>query len=267
MLTASSIYIVKQWKKAIILRFGKIVKIAGPGIHLKMPFVDTAIQINLRTQTIDLQSQVAITKDNISVGIDAVVFMKIEDPEKLILNIDDYQTAVTKYAQSAMRDLAGKYSLNDVLAKRDEMAIAIKKNIDGITSGWGIDVLNVEIQDIALPEDMKRSFAVQAESARESQAIIIKSNAELEASENYKKAAFNLKENDAMQLRILETLKQVSKDESNTIVFALPTETLRKAGIGGLAAMASINSSDARRRKAESLRKSKEAIDIPKTKS
>lgn len=266
-LAVMSVYVVNQWEKTIVLRWGKIVRIAEPGFHIKIPIVDSTYTIDLRTQTIDLSSQVAITKDNISVGIDAVVFMKIEDPKKLLLNVDDYEGAVAKYAQSTMRDLVGKYSLNDVLAQRDKLAVSLKQTIDELTNKWGIDVTNVEIQDIALPEDMKRSFAVQAESARESQAIIIKSNAELEASENYKKAAINLKENNAMQLRILETVKQVSKDQSNTILFALPMETMQKVGISGLAAMASINSSDGRRRKAEVLSRQEEEIDLAKQKT
>jgi len=242
-------YTVKQWEKTAIMRFGKIIRISEPGLHSKVPFIDTTIPVDLRTQTVDLRRQSAITKDNISVVIDAVVFMKIEDPEKLILQIgqNQFQEAVAKYAQSSIRDIIGKYSLDALLENREEIAGQLKIKVDSLTNKWGIDVTNAEIQDITLPSDMQRAFAVQAEAERESRAILIKANAELKASDVLRQAAENLnKSPNSIQLRILETLTDVSKDQSNTIIFALPTETLLKAGVGGLAAMASINSSAAR---------------------
>ena len=262
-LAALSFYIVKQWQKAVILRFGKITQITEAGLHFKTPLIESVILVDLRTQTLEMERQVAITKDNISIGIDAVVFMKIEDAQKFVLNIEDYRSAVTKYAQASMRDLVGKYSLNDLLTSRAEIAQALKAKVDELAKAWGIDVTNVEIQDISLPEDMKRAFAVRAEAERESEAIIIKARAELEASKNYKEAALNFKDPGALQLRILETIKQVSKDQSNTIMFALPTETLTSIGAGGLAAMASINSSDARKRRAMALEQAKKPIQLP----
>jgi regulator of protease activity HflC (stomatin/prohibitin superfamily) len=205
----------------------------------------------LRTRTVDLRRQSAITKDNISVTIDAVVFMKIEEPKKLILEIgaDRFQEAVAKYAQSSIRDIVGKYSLDALLENREEIASELKIKVDSLTNKWGIDVTNAEIQDINLPADMQRAFEVQAEAERESKAIQIKAQAELKASDILRRAAETLdKSPNSIQLRMLETLTDVSKDQSNTIIFALPTETLLKAGVGGLAAMASINSSDARKR-------------------
>ena len=199
-------------------------------------------------QTIDLRGQSAITKDSISVGLDAVVFMKVEDPEKVILNVVNYIEAVTKYAQTSMRNIVGQYKLDELLSSRDKVAASIKSIIDELAQQWGIDIARTELQEINLPQNMQRAFAVQAESERESRAIVIKSAAELEAATNLQKAAAILAENNALQLRILETIKQVSKDQSNTIIFALPTETLKSIGAGGLAAMASINSSDARKR-------------------
>ena len=242
-------YTVKQWEKTAIMRFGKIVKLSGPGLHFKVPFIDTTIPVDLRTQTVDLRRQSAITKDNISIVIDAVVFMKIEDPEKLILQIgqNQFQEAVAKYAQSSIRDIIGKYSLDALLENREEIAGQLKIKVDSLTNKWGIDVTNAEIQDITLPSDMQRAFAVQAEAEREARAIQIKANAELKASDILRQATENLnKSPNSIQLRMLETLSDVSKDQSNTIIFALPTETLLKAGVGGLAAMASINSSAAR---------------------
>ena len=242
-------YTVKQWEKTAILRFGKIIRISEPGLHFKAPFIDNTIPVDLRTQTVDLRKQSAITKDNISVTIDAVVFMRIEEPEKLIIQIGlgQFQEAVAKYAQSSIRDIVGKYSLDALLENREEIASQLKIKVDSLTNKWGIDVTNAEIQDITLPSDMQRAFAVQAEAERESRAIQIKANAELKASDILRQAAETLdKSPNSIQLRILETLTDVSKDQSNTIIFALPTETLITAGVGGLAAMASINSSAAR---------------------
>jgi len=241
-------YVVKQWEKVAVLRFGKITKIASTGINFKIPFVDSLFRVDMRMQTIDLRGQSAITKDSISVGLDAVVFMKVEDPEKVILNVVNYKEAVTKYAQTSMRNIVGQYKLDELLSSREQVAISIKRIIDELAQQWGIDIARTELQEINLPQNMQRAFAVQAESERESRAIIIKSAAELEASTNLSKAAAILAENDALQLRILETIKQVSKDQSNTIIFALPAETLKSIGAGGLAAMASINSSNARKR-------------------
>jgi len=241
-------YIVKQWEKVAVLRFGKITKIASTGINFKIPFVDSLYRVDMRMQTLDLRGQSAITKDSISVGLDAVVFMKVEDPEKVILNVVNYKEAVIKYAQTSMRNIVGQYKLDELLSSREQVAASIKSIIDELAQQWGIDIARTELQEINLPQNMQRAFAVQAESERESRAIIIKSAAELEASTNLQKAAAILRENDALQLRILETIKQVSKDQSNTIIFALPAETLKSIGAGGLAAMASINSSDARKR-------------------
>ena len=237
-------YVVPQWEKVAIIRLGSIEKIVGTGLHLRIPLIDSLMRVDSRTQTIDLTGQQAITKDNISVIIDAVVFMVIEDPEKLILNIQDYRTAVNKYAQTAIRNIIGTYDLDALLESREEVASRLKTEIDLLGKGWGIDITRAGLQDISLPTDMKRAFAVQAEAERESRAIQIKANAELEASHKLKAAALNMSDPNAMQLRILSTLNDISKDQSNTIILALPLDTLRSAGIDGIAAMASIKSKD-----------------------
>lgn len=240
-----SLYVVRQYEKVAVIRFGKIIKIADTGIHLKNPISDSLRRVDMRMQTLDLRGQQAITKDTISVGLDAVVFMKVEDPTKVILNIKDYEESVMKYAQTSMRTIIGQYTLDELLTSREKITDALKAAVDELSQDWGIDIVKIELQEINLPQNMQRAFAVQAEASRESEAIIIKSKAELEASMNLQNAAKNLSNKNAIQLRILETIKQVSKDNSNTIIFALPTETL-KIGVGGLAAMASINSSATR---------------------
>jgi len=242
MIVASSIFIVKQWEKAAVLRLGKIIKTVEPGLNFRVPIIDTVTKVDMRTQTIDLKGQSAITKDNISVGVDAVVFMIIESPEKIITQIVNYRDAVSKYAQTAIRNIIGQYNLDELLESREEIAITLKEEIDKLAKDWGIDVTRAGLQDISLPEDMKRAFAVQAEAERESRAILIKANAELQASSKLAAAAKNMHDPNAMQLRILSTVNDVSKDQSNTIILALPLDTLRTAGVQGVASLSAIGS-------------------------
>jgi regulator of protease activity HflC (stomatin/prohibitin superfamily) len=244
-----SYFIVRQWEKVALIRLGRIVKIEGKaGLHFKMPFIDSLYVVDMRMQTIQLKGQTTITKDNISVSIDAVVFAKVEDPEKVIVQIEDYKDAVAKYAQTSIRDIMGKYTLDDLLMNREEVANAFKDKVDELSKVWGVDITKAEIQDMALPDDMKRALAVKAEADREAQAVVIKADAELKASTILKQAAENMKDPNAMQLRILATVSEASKEAANTIIMALPLETLKYANIGDLGALASINSSAARKR-------------------
>jgi regulator of protease activity HflC (stomatin/prohibitin superfamily) len=248
-LLANVFYIVKQWETVTLIRFGRIVKTVETGIQTKVPFIDSLIRLDMRVQTFDLRGQSAITKDNITVKIDSVGFLKIENAKKLILGVEDYWNAIKSYSQTSLRNIVGEYSLDELLEKREHIAEKMKIIVDSYTKEWGVDIQKIELQDVVLPSDMQRAFAVQAEAERESRAIIIKANAELKASKTLGKAAENMEKNPiALQLRILETLSDVSKDQSNTILFALPTETLQGAGFQGLAAAASINSSAARER-------------------
>ena len=254
-LVLSGAFIVKQWEKTAVLRFGQIIRMAEPGLNFRIPFIDSIYPVDMRMQSIRLDKQFTITKDNISAGIDAVVFMKVEDPRKTIVAIEDYKDGVMKYTQTSMRDIIGKYKLNELLENREEVASALEKKVDELSKSLGVDITKAEIQDIALPEDMKRAFAVQAEAEREAQAIQIRADAELNASEKLKKAAENMKDPNAMQLRILATVSEASKEAANTIIMALPLETLKYARVGDLGALASINSSAARGRAEEKRRK------------
>jgi regulator of protease activity HflC (stomatin/prohibitin superfamily) len=184
----------------------------------------------------------AITKDNISGGIDAVVFMTIENPERVITQILNFRDAVSKYAQTAIRNIVGQYNFDDLLESREEIAIRLKEEIDKLSKEWGIDIAKAGLQDISLPVDMKRAFAVQAEAERESRAILIKADAELLASSKLAEAAKNMGDLNAIQLRILSTVNDVSKDQSNTIILALPLETLKAAGIQGVVSLLAIGS-------------------------
>jgi regulator of protease activity HflC (stomatin/prohibitin superfamily) len=244
-----SYFIVKQWERVALIRLGRIVKIEDkPGIHFRIPLIDRLYVVDMRMQTIQLKGQTTITKDNISASIDTVVFTKVEDPMKVILQIEDYKDAVAKYAQTSIRDIMGKYSLDDLLMKREEVANAFKDKVDELSKVWGVDITKAEIQDISLPDDMKRALAVKAEAERQAQAVVIKADAELKASDILKQAAENMRDPNAMQLRILAAVSEASKEAANTIVMALPLETLKYASVGDLGALASINSSAARRR-------------------
>jgi regulator of protease activity HflC (stomatin/prohibitin superfamily) len=250
---ASGVYVVNQWEKAAVMRFGIIVKVVGPGLRVRMPVIDSVRKIDLRMRTIDLRGQSAITKDNISVGVDAVVFAAVEDVEKLLTKVVDYEEAVSKYAQTAIRNTIGRYSLDDLLQKREEIARSLKDTIDELATTWGVDIPKTEIQDISLPTDMKRAFAIQAEAERGAKAVQISAEAELLASVKYRQAAENMTDPKAMQLRMLQTLSDVSKEQANTIIMALPTEILLSAGVGGLGALASINSTAGRERNKQKL--------------
>jgi regulator of protease activity HflC (stomatin/prohibitin superfamily) len=265
-LVFGSAFVVKQWERTAVLRFGQIIRIAEPGLNFRIPFIESTYPVDMRMQSIRLDKQFTITSDNISVGIDAVVFMKVEDPQKTIVAIEDYKDGVMKYTQTSMRDVIGKYKLNELLENREEVASALEKKVDELSKGWGVDITKAELQDIALPEDMKRAFAVQAEAEREAQAVQIKADAELKASEKLKQAAENMKDPNAMQLRILATVSEASKEAANTIIMALPLETLKYANIGDLGALGSINSSAARRR-AEERKKKEETTESEKEKA
>jgi len=221
-LAGSSVRMNNEWEEAIILRLGKYLKTVGPGVFFRWPFIDTVITRDLRIRTIDIPRQEAITKDNISVGVDAVVFLRVKDTKKSVVNIQNYIDAVSKYAQTTLRNVIGQKDLDELLEKREEIATAIKSIVDEEADKWGIDITGIELQDIELPGNMKRVMARQAEAEREKRAVIIKSEGEVIAAQNLKKAADILmqsKKQAAMRLRELATLSDISYDQSNTIVF------------------------------------------------
>jgi regulator of protease activity HflC (stomatin/prohibitin superfamily) len=212
------------------------------------PFVDSVISDDLRIRTLNIPTQELITKDNISIVVNAIVLMKIDDIKKAIINIEDYASSVVKVSKTTLRDVIGQETLDTILQGTAQIATKIKDIIDKTVKEWGIDVSGIEMQNIELPENMKRALAIQAEAERGARAVIIKAEAELKASDTLRKAGINMKDPNAMQLRILETVSEASKEQANTIIMALPLETLKGLGVGGVGALASINSSAARKR-------------------
>jgi len=229
----------KEWEEAIILRFGKFQRLVGPGFFFKWPYIETFLKQDKRIITLDISRQEVMTKDNISITVDAVVFVKIVNTKDSLVNIRNVWDSVMKIAQTIMRDVVGEIELDELLARRDEVADKIANIVDRETSDWGVDITSVNLQTVELPEDMKRVIARQAEAEREKRAVIIKSEGELTAAENLERAV-NKMSNRAMYLRTLSSLEDISFDQSNTIVFAVPMDMV-KGEIIGLSAFAEAN--------------------------
>ncbi len=229
----------KEWEEAIILRFGKFQRLVGPGFFFKWPYIETFMKQDKRIINIDISRQEVMTKDNISVTVDAVVFVKVVNTKYSIVNIRNVWDSVMKYAQTTMRDVVGAVELDELLARRDEVAYKIANIVERETHEWGVNIISVKLQTVELPEDMKRIIARQAEAEREKRAVIIKSEGELTAAENLERAVQKMS-NRAMYLRTLSSLEDISFDQSNTIVFAIPMDIV-KGEVIGLSAFAEAN--------------------------
>ncbi len=223
-----SIRQIDQYERGIKFTFGKFTKIMNPGWNIVLPVFQSYRKVDIRTKAVDVPEQDAITKDNVSVRINAVIYYKVFDASKAVLEVENFYYAVGQLAQTTMRNAVGSVSLDELLSEREKISSEICKIIDKATDPWGIEVENVELKDISLPEEMKRVIARVAEAEREKQAVITKAKGEVEASENLAKAAALMaKTPGAMHLRTLSTLCDISSDQSNTIVFALPVEVLK----------------------------------------
>jgi len=235
----ATVAINKEWEEAIILRLGKFQRLVGPGFFFKWPYIETFLKQDKRIINLDIQRQEVMTKDNISVTVDAVVFVKVVNTKYSIVNIRNVWDSVMKYAQTTMRDVVGDVELDELLARRDEVAEKIANIVERETQEWGVDIISVKLQTVELPEDMKRVIARQAEAEREKRAVIIKSEGELTAAENLERAVQKMS-NRAMYLRTLSSLEDISFDQSNTIVFAVPMDIV-KGEVIGLSAFAEAN--------------------------
>ena len=223
-----SIKQVDEYERGIKFSLGKFSKIMNPGWNLVFPIFQSYKKVDIRTKAVDVPEQDAITRDNVSVRINAVIYYKIFDASKAILEVENFYYAVSQLAQTTMRNAVGEVSLDELLSERDMISKKICDIIDKATDPWGIKVENVELKDVALPEEMKRVIARVAEAEREKQAVITKAKGEVEASENLAIAAENLSRNPvSVHLRTLETINDLSSDQSNTVIFALPIEILK----------------------------------------
>ena len=219
--------VVNQYERGVMLTLGKYTGTHTPGLRWILIGIQRMIKVDMRITTVDIPRQEAITKDNVPVGINAVVYFKVEKAEDAVLKVENYRYAVSQYALAAMRDIVGGVELDILLTERESIAVDIKKVVDSETDPWGINVTAIKMQDIELPAGMKRAMAAQAETEREKRAIIIKAEGEVKAAENLQKAAQMLSAMPGgMSLRTLETIDKLQSDPSKMTIFALPVEIM-----------------------------------------
>lgn len=219
---------INQYQRGVKFAFGKYIGIMEPGWRIVIPIFQSYQKVDMRIKAVDVPDQEAITKDNISVKVNAVIYYKVCNAEKVIIEVENFYYAVSQLAQTTMRNVVGEVNLDELLSNRDAIAEKIRSIVDKAAEVWGIEVNSVELKDVTLPEEMKRVIGKQAEAEREKRSVIIKAEGEVIASENLAKAANTLSAaNGALHLRTLSTINDVSSDESNTIIFAIPLEILR----------------------------------------
>jgi len=214
-----------QYERGIVFTLGKFSNIRKPGLTYVLPIVQSMRKVDMRIKTAEIPRQEVITKDNIPMLVNAVVYYKVIDPESAIIKIEDYMFAIRQYTQAALRDVIGNNDMDVFLQEREKIAGSIKEIVDSETSEWGLDVESIKIQEVELPAEMKRAMAKQAEAERNRRAVIIASQGELSASENLRKAAENLsKSKGALHLRTLQTIRDIAADPSEKIVLFLPSD-------------------------------------------
>ncbi len=227
-LVVISIRQINQYQRGIKFTFGKFTEVMEPGWRLVWPIIQSSQKVDIRTKAVEVPDQKAITRDNVSITVNAVIYYKINDAMKAILEVEDYKFAIFQYAQTTMRNIVGEVTLDELLASRDKIADRIREIVDIETTSWGLKVQNVELRDISLPADLERVIGKQAEAEREKRAVIITSEGELAASENLAKAATMLSSAPgALHLRTLQSINDMSSDQSNTVVYMLPVEALK----------------------------------------
>ena len=224
----SGIRVINEYERGVKFSFGKFSRICEPGWRLALPIFQRIVTVDMRVTVMDVPSQVAITKDNVTTTINAVLYFRVSNAESAIIEVSDYFYAISQLAQTTMRNVVGEVSLNELLQQREPIAARIKNIVDKETDPWGIKVTSVELKDIQLPENLQRALARAAEAEREKEAVIIKAEGDRIAADNISKAAEIItRTKGGMFLRTLSTLSDLSSDQSNTIIFLLPFEILK----------------------------------------
>ena len=219
---------INQYERGVKFMMGRYKGIMSPGWRLVVPVFQSYIKVDMRVKAVDVPDQKAITKDNVSVLVNAVIYYKVQTAEKAVIEVENFRYAISQFAQTTMRNIVGEATLDELLANRDQIAERIREIVDKETDEWGLQVNNVELKDVSLPEEMERVIAKQAEAEREKRAVIIKAEGEVAAAENMSTAAKMLAASDgALHLRTLQSINDLSSDQSNTVIFALPLEVLR----------------------------------------
>jgi len=228
MVILSSLKIVKEYQRGVKFTLGKFSGIMTPGLRIVIPVIQSWQRVDIRVKAVDVPDQDAITRDNVSIKVNAVLYYKVADSKKAIIEVEEFDYAVSQLAQTTMRDVVGEVSLDELLSKRDSVSKRIREIVDKATDPWGIKVESVELKHVELPEQLKRTIGKEAEAEREKRAVIIKAQGEVIASDNLAKAARTLASGPgALHLRTLQTLNDLSSDKSNTVVLGLPLEILR----------------------------------------
>lgn len=223
-----SIRQINQYQRGLRFTFGKFTGIMEPGWRLVWPIIQSHEKVDIRTKAVDVPDQNAITRDNVTVKVNAVIYYKVSDAQKAIIEVEDFRYAISQYAQTTMRNIVGEVTLDELLSSRDKIAERIREIVDQETDAWGLKVQNVELKDVSLPADMERTIGKQAEAEREKRAVIINSEGELAASQNIARAAEMLSATPgALHLRTLQSINDMSSDDSNTVVYMIPVEALR----------------------------------------
>ncbi len=227
-LLASSLKVLREYERGVIFQLGRFWKVKGPGLILVIPVIQQMVRVDLRTVVFDVPTQDVISRDNVSVKVNAVIYFRVIDPQKAIINVEDFFAATSQLAQTTLRSVLGQHELDEMLAERDKLNRDIQEILDAQTDSWGIKVSNVEIKHIDLDESMIRAMARQAEAERERRAKIIHAEGEKQAADTLVQAARELAEQpESLQLRYLQTLLEIAGDRSSTIVFPLPMELIK----------------------------------------
>ena len=226
----AAIRIVDEYERGVVFRLGRVIAAKGPGLFLIIPIVDRVVKVNLQTFTMDIPPQDIITKDNVTVRVNAVTYFNVTEPIRSVVQVQDYAYATSQIAQTTLRSVIGGVELDDLLVNRDEINSMLQEIIDGITDEWGVKVTLVDVKDVELPESMRRAMARQAEAERERRAKVIHAEGEFEAARRLSEAAELMADAPgAMQLRLLSTLADITAEKNSTVVFPVPVELLRFA--------------------------------------
>ena len=221
--------VLREYERGVIFLLGRFYKVKGPGLIIVIPMIQQIVKVDLRTVVMDVPTQDVISRDNVSVKVNAVVYFRVLDPQKAIINVENFFEATSQFSQTTLRSVLGQHELDEMLAERETLNADIQKNLDKQTDTWGIKVSNVEIKHVDLDESMIRAIAKQAEAERERRAKVIHAQGEYEAAEQLLEAAKTLsKQPQALQLRYLQTLTEIAGDRSSTIVFPLPLDLLEQ---------------------------------------
>lgn len=223
-----SIKQINEYERGVKFQFGKYISIMEPGWRIVWPIIQSYQKIDIRVKVVDVPSQDAITKDNVSVNVNAVLYYRVQDAEAAVIKVEMFDYAVSQLAQTTMRNVVGEVILDELLSNRDEISKRIQNIVDKATDPWGVKIVSVDLKHIELPKDMQRTIAKQAEAEREKRAVIIKAEGEVAAADNMAKAAGILSSSaGALHLRTLQSINDISSDDSNTVIFAVPLEVLR----------------------------------------